>query len=136
MSTVDAPLEPERLRMPPSERFAGESHQFDLRQALAQLRAEDHPARDGHRQVTIFHHTPVTHVLFDFEAGGVLPEHSTRGLVTIHVLEGRFMIRTDAGSHRDLRAGALLILNPELPHAVQAVERSAMLLTVHLDAPR
>jgi quercetin dioxygenase-like cupin family protein len=121
----------DRLRTPPSERFAGDSHHFSLADALAALRAEDHPARDGHRQITLFQRVPVTHVLFSFEAGGHFDEHSAQGLVTIHVLEGRIKVAADGADH-DLAAGDVLILDPGVPHDVRAGSMAAMLLTVHL----
>ncbi len=121
----------ERLRTPPAERFSGDIHDFDLSATLSELRREDHPAKDGHRQITIFRRAPVTHVLFAFDPGGRLAEHSTTGLVTIHVLEGRLRVRADAEEH-DLPAGRMLILSPGVPHDVRALESSAMLLTVHL----
>lgn len=133
--THDAPT-PERLRTAPAERFAGETLGFDLQQALRDLRAESHPARDGHRQMTIFHQSPVTYVLFAFDKGGMLGRHSASGLVTIHVLEGRVVVHADDVPH-DLSAGQMVILRPDVPHDVRAEEPSAMLLTVHLlpDAP-
>ncbi len=121
----------ERLRPPPIERFAGDSHLFSLFDALRDLRAEDHPARQGHRQITLLHRGPVTQVLFSFEAGGQLDRHSTPGLVTIHVLEGRLNVGAD-GSDHELGAGDVLILDADVPHDVRASEQSAMLLTVAL----
>jgi quercetin dioxygenase-like cupin family protein len=121
----------DRLRTPPTERFAGARHLFSLSEALEELRAEDHPARDGHRQVTLFHRGSVTQVLFSFEPGGRLEEHSTPGLVTIHALEGRVEIEAEGVLH-SLPAGSVLILDPNVPHDVRAIELSAMLLTVHL----
>jgi len=120
-----------RLREPPAERFAGAAHVFSLDDALARLRAEDHPAREGHRQITLLHRAPVTQVLFAFAAGGHLDRHSARGLVTIHVLEGRLSVAVD-GVDRELKAGELLVLDPDVPHDVRAAEPAAMLLTVHL----
>lgn len=122
----------DRLRPPPAERFAGGSNVVDLHAELANLRAEPHPARDGHRQVTIFHRSPFTQVLFAFEAGGVLPDHSAPGVVTIHVLDGRLTVRAEGTDHV-LPGGSILILKPGLPHDVRAVEPSTMLLTVHLE---
>jgi hypothetical protein len=84
--------EADRLRTPPSERFAGPAHLLSLPQALAELRREAHPARNGHRQITVFHRAPVTQVLFSFDSGGHLDEHSASGLVTIHGLEGRLTV--------------------------------------------
>lgn len=131
MSNTSAAHPPERLRTAPSERFAGSTHLFDLRSAIAKLRAEPHPARDGHRQVTIFQQTPITHVLFSFEPGGMLNKHSTSGLVTIQALEGRLRVSASAEEHL-LHPGELLILRPNVPHDVHCDELSAMLLTVHL----
>jgi quercetin dioxygenase-like cupin family protein len=131
MAELQSTPQPDRLRTAPSERFAGPAHAFDLHSALSDLRAEDHPARDGHRQVTIFQQAPVTHVLFAFDRGGSLAEHSTNGLVTIQCLEGH--IRVQANNHDyDLPAGQLLVLKPGVPHDVRAEEASAMLLTVHM----
>lgn len=124
---------PERLRAAPAERFAGLSHEVDLRAALESLRAEPHPAPHGRRQITVFHRSPVTTALFSFDAGGVLANHRTRGLVTIHVLEGQFLVNADGRAY-DLRAGQMLVLNPDVPHDLRATVTSAMLLTVHLTA--
>ena len=123
----------EPLRTPPSERFAGETHLFSLADELAKLRGEDHPSRHGHRQITLLHRAPVTQVLFSFEPGGHLDSHSTHGLVTIHVLEGRLNVEA-AGSEHELGAGELIVLDPDVPHDVRAVEQAAMLLTVHLSS--
>lgn len=120
-----------RLREHPTERFAGESHVFDLNEALQKLRAEPHKAQRGHRQQTIFHRAPVTQVLFAFEAGGELAEHSAAGLVTIHVLDGALSVQVAGENHR-LQAGQMLVLAPSIPHDVRADEAAAMLLTVHL----
>ena len=122
----------DRLRPAPSERFAGQSHLFDLHRALETLRAESHPVRDGHRQVTIFHRAPISHVLFAFDEGGTLPAHSARGSVTIHILEGEFVLRVDDADH-EMRAGQLLVLKPNIVHDVRALERGAILLTVVME---
>jgi len=125
----------DRLRPAPTERFAGQSHVYNLDTALKELRAEAHPARNGHRQKTIFHRVPVTKVLFAFDAGGALANHSAHGLVTIHVLEGRLMVQADEQDH-ELNAGEILILSPDVPHDVRASQASAMLLTVHMENGR
>jgi quercetin dioxygenase-like cupin family protein len=127
----DQQQDTERLREPPRERFAGRSHRFSLDGALAELRAEGHPARAGHRQITLFHRKPVTQVLFSFDPGGRLERHSAPGLVTIHVLEGRLNVEADHIDN-DLAQGEVLILAPGLPHDVRSTDGAAMLLTVHL----
>lgn len=125
----------ERLREHPAERFAGESHAFNLGEVVRNLRTEAHAAEHGHRQMTIFQRAPVTQVLFAFEAGSEMAEHAAPGLVTIHVLEGRLAVQADGRDH-ELRAGHLLVLNPDVRHNVHALEASAMLLTVHLEGEK
>jgi quercetin dioxygenase-like cupin family protein len=122
----------ERLRVAPLGRFAGASRLLDLPAELARLRTESSAVRNGHRQVTLFHRTPVAHVLFAFDAGGSLRRHSANGLVTIHVLDGRLVVDADGHAY-DLRAGHALVLNPNVVHAVHAVEPSGMLLTVNME---
>lgn len=121
-----------RLRKPPAERFAGPAHVWSLSDVLEQIRAEDHPARDGHRQMTLIRSGSVTKLLFSFERDGHLDEHVTRGLVTIHVLEGRLNVGA-AGETYGLKRGDILVLEPGLPHDVRAPEAAAMLLTVNLE---
>jgi quercetin dioxygenase-like cupin family protein len=85
--------------------------------------------------MTIFHRAPVTQVVFAFEPGGELADHAAHGLVTIQVLEGRLVVQADKRDH-ELRAGYILILNPDVRHNVRALEASAMLLTVHLESEK
>ncbi|MFZ5623277.1 MAG: cupin domain-containing protein [Gemmatimonadota bacterium] len=119
-----------RLRPHPRERFDGPEHVIDLASASADLRAEPHAAVDGHRQVALFRREGITLVLFEFDAGGGIREHRAAGLVTIHVLGGKLTVRTPAAKH-ELGAGQILVLNPDVPHAVGANEPSTMLLSVH-----
>lgn len=122
----------ERLRPPPSKRFEGPSHMFDLDEVARNLRAEDHPSRHGHRQMTLFQRDHITHVVFVFDEGGDLAEHSAPGLVTIHAHSGRIRVTENEKTH-ELSAGKLLVLAPDVPHAVEATEPSVMLLTVHVE---
>lgn len=122
----------ERLRKPPAERFAGPVHRFSFHEVLEELRAEDHPARGGHRQMTLLQRGRVTQVLFAFEEGGRLKKHSAPGLVTIQVLDGRLEVEAGGQDH-ELPAGYALVMDRDVPHDVRAPERSAMLLTVHLE---
>ena len=122
----------ERLRPPPSERFEGPSHMFDLDEVARELRAEDHPSRRGHRQMTLFQRDHITHVVFVFDEDGHLSEHSAPGLVTIHAHSGHIRVKASGTTH-ELGAGNVLVLAPGVPHSVEATEQSVMLLTVHVE---
>jgi quercetin dioxygenase-like cupin family protein len=128
--------EAERLRPPPSERFAGSELVIDTHTALEALRRE--PAVHaplGHRQVAVFHHDAVRMILFAFDAKASIPDHEARGTVSIHCLRGRLMVRTAEHAH-ELSAGAILLLAAGIRHDVVAVEASDMLLTLHLAPAR
>jgi quercetin dioxygenase-like cupin family protein len=121
----------DRLRPPPSERFAGPEHRIDLASALDDLRREAHVGSDRHRQITVFHKGSLRIVLFAFESGGGLPEHRAPGYVVIHTLRGRIHVKTLTNSY-ELAAGQLVMLDPEVVHDVTAAEQSDMLLTIAL----
>ena len=125
------PTPAERLRPPPSVRERGSIVELDLAAAARALREEPHPSRNGHRQIGLVHRGGLRMVLFAFEPGGTLPDHRAPGLVVIHALTGRLSVRTPEGRH-ELRAGDALLLDPDVPHSIDAAEASDMLLTIHL----
>lgn len=121
----------DRLRPPPSERFAGPEHHIDLAAALQSLHSEHHESTERHRQITVFHKGPLRIVLFAFEAGAGLPSHRAPGFVVIHALRGRLSVKTLNNSF-ELAAGQLVTLDPEVVHDVTAAEASDMLLTISI----
>ncbi len=119
----------ERLRQHPVERLASPVQVFDVATVVESLRNEAHEAKDGHRQVTIGRHGPVTLIVMTFEEGGLFKEHAADGVVTIHVLGGRLEVTLEAET-LELVTGQLVTLAPSLPHSVRALEQSEMLLSV------
>jgi len=126
---------PDRLRPPPSTRLAEPEMLLDLRGTLRALRAESHPAIDGHRQIGLLHRGSLRMVAFAFDAGGYLGEHRAPGVVLIQVLTGSLRVKTPGATH-ELGAGEALVLDPEIPHRVEAAVASDMLLMVCLESPR
>jgi quercetin dioxygenase-like cupin family protein len=107
---------------------------LDLPASLRALRAEAFPSANGHRQIALMHQGPVRLVLFAFEAGGRMPQHSAPGWVTIHVLRGALTVRTPEEIHA-LGEGTLLSLAPDLLHDVEATEETDMLLGIYPTRP-
>ena len=66
-------------------------------------------------------------VLFGFDAGEQLTEHTDAMPVVLQVLEGHLRITAD-GRTVDLRPGGLIHFGTRLPHAVDAVEPSKLAL--------
>ena len=119
----------DRPRPRPSDRLAGDERLLDIPATLAALRAEGTPGAQGHRQIALLHQPSLRLVLFAFEAGGRIKEHSAAGWVTIHVLRGTLLVRTATTRHT-LRIGMLLSLAPGVKHDVEASEQSDMLLGI------
>jgi len=71
-------------------------------------------------------------VLFSFDAGQELSEHTAAVPVLLQVLEGRLSVSSD-GITVELVPGGVVHLRARAPHSVVALEPSRMLLTM-LDA--
>lgn len=68
-------------------------------------------------------------VLFSFDAGQELSEHTAAMPVLLQVLDGRLTVAA-AGRSVDLAPGGVVHLPARLPHAVLALTPSRMLLTM------
>ncbi len=74
--------------------------------------------------------TPTTRmVLFGFAEGQELSEHTSTAQALVQILSGRCEFSLDGKPHL-LKAGDLLHLPPNQPHAVKATEKFSMLLTL------
>lgn len=68
-------------------------------------------------------------VLFSFDTGQELSEHSAAMPVLIHVVDGRLTVGA-GGESVELGPGGIIHLPARLPHSVLAVEPTRMLLTM------
>jgi quercetin dioxygenase-like cupin family protein len=68
-------------------------------------------------------------VLFGFAEGQELTEHTSTQHATVQILTGECEFSL-AGSPHPLKAGDLLYMPPNLPHAVKATRPFSMLLTL------
>lgn len=66
---------------------------------------------------------------FAFDAGEELSEHTTPHTALIQIVDGRAEIRIEDRTY-GVGAGESIVLPPGRPHAVRAVERFKMLLTM------
>lgn len=126
------PNPPQRLRPHPQERFEAQRQiEIDLAAVTARLRAERGGGEGGRRQETLYRQGGSTIALFAFDRFSHLAEHTTKGVVSMHVLRGRLKITADARVH-ELRTGQMLVIAPGVPHAIAAEEESEMLVNIHL----
>ena len=67
--------------------------------------------------------------LFAFDKGQELSEHTAPFDALVFVLEGTAEVTISGGAHT-VRAGEMILMPANEPHAVRAVERFKMLLTM------
>jgi quercetin dioxygenase-like cupin family protein len=70
-----------------------------------------------------------TVTLFAFDEGQELSEHKTPFEALVHLLDGEAEIIIDGAAHQ-LAAGDIIIMPADHPHAVKAVKRFKMMLTM------
>jgi quercetin dioxygenase-like cupin family protein len=125
---------PDRVREAPQQRFAPPAQTLDLEAVTEQLRREPSQtaSTQGHRQIALFRHGPMTLALYLFDRGGRLPDHVVDGPVVIQCLEGHLTVSSAEVQH-DLPQGTLLRLARGVPHDVIAQRDSRMLLIIALE---
>jgi quercetin dioxygenase-like cupin family protein len=101
---------------------------FDLKGELERLHGEA-AWTSGHASRTLVKFDDFRVVLMTVRAGTRIPEHQTKGRLSIYTVSGRIRVRA-AGRTFDLGDGALLALDQGAPHDVEAVDDSAFLLTI------
>jgi quercetin dioxygenase-like cupin family protein len=86
-------------------------------------------AADSIVSKTILDKPAGTITLFAFDKGQKLSEHTTPYDAVVQVLDGAAAITID-GEEKQVAAGEIIIMPGNIPHAVAAVERFKMLLTM------
>ena len=102
--------------------------EFDIASELEELRRE--PAwQSGQNAKTLVKFDDLRIVLMSLQARSRIPGHQTEGRISIHAVAGHIQVRAQ-GRTFDLPSGRLLALDRGLPHDVEALEDSAVLLTI------
>jgi quercetin dioxygenase-like cupin family protein len=96
---------------------------------VVSLGAETRYAANGIVSRTLLKTAKGRVVLFGFAAGQELTEHTSPHCALVQILEGEceFML---AGKAHPMKAGDLLHMPPQWPHAVKATRQFSMLLTL------
>ncbi len=101
---------------------------FDLSEEPGELRREAFWLR-GRNARTLVKHGDIRVVLTVMKAGEELHQHHAHGTVLIQLLQGRITTSV-LDQILELSPGHLVVLDPNLPHNVQAIEDSVVLLTI------
>ena len=102
--------------------------EFDLQAELQSLQAET-TWSTGHNAKTLAKYDDLRVVLIAFRAQARMAEHKTEGRISVHLLSGHVHVKA-AGRTFNLRPGSLLTLDQGVPHDVEALEDSALLLSI------
>jgi quercetin dioxygenase-like cupin family protein len=108
--------------------------EFDLPAEIDRLRSET-TWSTGQNAKTLVKYDDLRVVLMALQAKARLPEHKTEGRISVQVLSGHIRLRA-GGRTFSLRTGSLLALDSGMPHDLEALEESAVLLTIAWPGPR
>jgi quercetin dioxygenase-like cupin family protein len=102
---------------------------FDLKKEVAQLHEEEAWSRTGRNSKTLVKQPDFRIVLIALQKGGHVEEHSADARLSIYTLSGHVRLQMP-DQIVDLSAGHLLVLDRALENDMQALEESAILLTI------
>jgi quercetin dioxygenase-like cupin family protein len=102
--------------------------EFDLEREIRELHDED-AWRSGRNSRTLAKYADFRVVLMALKKGVRIAEHKADGRISIQTIVGRISVRA-LGRTFDLPASRLLTLDRATVHDVEALEESAVLLTI------
>ena len=108
--------------------MAGPFLEFDLTRELEQLHCEPQPS-NGQNAKTLVKYDDFRVVLIALKAHTRIPGHQAEGRISIQAIRGHMRLRA-LNRTFDLRAGSVLALDQGVAHDVEALEDSALLLTI------
>ena len=101
----------------------------DIRAEITRLKSEPAWANGDRHGLSLVKGDGINVALIMLKKGAKLQEHHTKAPITVHLLEGRInFIAND--KPRPLTAGMLLALDRAIAHSIEALEDSALILTV------
>jgi len=102
--------------------------EFDLTSEVDRLHRES-TWNTGQNARTLIKYDDLRVVLMALKAGARIPEHKANGRISVQVLSGH--VRLNAlGRAFNLLPGSLVALDERAPHDLEALEESAILLTI------
>lgn len=112
-----------------SRHLASPVRHIDLAAEARALRQDETWQREGHNAKTLVKNESLRTVLIDMHAGARLGEHRTDSRISIQVLTGKVAVHLPGHSYA-VASGQLLAVDKCLPHDVESLEPSTLLLTL------
>ena len=101
---------------------------LDLKREIEKIRSEGR-WQSGHTAKTLVKYSDFRLVLIVMKTGGRLDKHRTEGRISVQTLDGQVRFSTPERSV-ELAAGQILTLEHDIPHDVEGIVDSALLLTI------
>jgi len=98
---------------------------------VARLRTKLESSSADREAVSLVKDYGLNVMLMVLKQGARLHEHHTKGPLTVHVIGGLVRL-VAANTPHELAVGGILALDREIPHSVDALEDSVLLLTTAL----
>jgi len=115
-------------RRPHTSSMSSPFLEFDLTSEVDRLHRES-TWNTGQNARTLIKYDDLRVVLMALKAGARIPEHKANGRISVQVLSGH--VRFNAlGRAFNLLPGSLVALDERAPHDLEALEESAILLTI------
>ena len=113
----------------PAARLSRPLIEVDINRHLEEIRAGNAYQGADHAAETLVKEPGLRLVLIALKSGGRMHEHRAHASITVQVVEG--MVRFEAqGQIIELAPGLVLAVDADVPHQLQAVGESAVLLTM------
>lgn len=112
---------------------AGELIAFKLDDEIARAKSQPSWSTGDRVAASLVKHRDLTVTVLLLRKGARLNEHTARGSISLQVVAGAVRFRA-AGDEKTITPGMLCVLDREIPHAVEALEESTLLLTAALPA--
>ena len=102
--------------------------EYDLVREVRQLH-EEPGWKNGQNAKTLVKYDDFRVVLMALRASSLVPLHKARGRILLHMISGHVLVHALDRTF-DLLPGSLLVFDKEVSHDLQAIEESALLLSI------
>lgn len=107
----------------------GDALVLDIAAEAAEAVAAAADTAVGHTAKTLVKDGPLRIIIVGMRRGSTLRDHDAEGPVSIHVLQGQVQLAA-LGESRALNAGQAIAYAASVTHSVEALDDSALLLTI------
>jgi quercetin dioxygenase-like cupin family protein len=107
----------------------GKEIAVDIRAEIARLKSEPAWAANDRHGSSLVKGEGINVALMMLKKGAKLQEHHTRAPITVQVIDGRVNFIVN-GKTQAVTAGTIVALDRAIEHSIEALEESALVLTV------